>query len=43
MPRYKVISYEECPRCGYCEKFDLEDKWECDECGYMWQKPNYKY
>jgi len=28
----------ECPECGSTNIFDLETYYECDECGYVWNK-----
>jgi len=28
----------ECPECGSDLIFDLDDKYECDKCGWTWKK-----
>jgi rubredoxin len=27
-----------CPECGSSNLFDLDTKFECDDCGYIWIK-----
>jgi predicted RNA-binding Zn-ribbon protein involved in translation (DUF1610 family) len=34
------FNYNNCPECGSSNVFDLETKYECDDCGFVWTKQN---